>query len=154
MKQPTRFTTQLTVRVTDINYGGHLGNDRVLAFFHEARVRFLSALGVSEKDVGDGVALTQTETLVQYKGEAFLGETLVCEVWVEEFGGLRFRVRYELKRVAEDKIIALGYTDLAGFDYHSRKLKRLPQSFKIKVQAFQPASALNSDFSAEQTQKG
>jgi acyl-CoA thioester hydrolase len=149
MKQPTRFTTQLTVRVTDLNYGGHLGNDRVLAFFHEARVRFLHVLGVSEKDVGDNVSLTQTEAFVQYKGEAFLGETLLCDVWIEEFGGLRFRVCYELKHSTENKIIALGYTDLAGFDYHSHKLKRLPQTLKSKVERFHSASAPDGGFSAE-----
>jgi acyl-CoA thioester hydrolase len=142
------------VRVTDLNYGGHLGNDRVLAFFHEARVRFLRDLGVSEKDVGDNVSLTQTEAFVQYKGEAFLGETLLCEVWVEEFGGLRFRVRFELKRSADDRLIALGYTELAGFDYHSHKLKKLPQSFKTKVEVFQSAAAPNDGSPAEQTQKG
>jgi acyl-CoA thioester hydrolase len=154
MKQSTRFTTQLTVRVTDMNYGGHLGNDRVLAFFHEARVRFLSALGVSEKDVGDSVSLTQTEAFVQYKGEAFLSEILLCDVWVEEFGSLRFRVRYELKRATDDKIIALGYTDLAGFDYHSRKLKRLPPSLKNKIESFQSAPAPNDGSSVNLSQKG
>jgi acyl-CoA thioesterase FadM len=33
------FTTTYTVPIADINYGGHLGNDRPLALFNEARVR-------------------------------------------------------------------------------------------------------------------
>ena len=35
------FSTELPVRISDINYGGHLGNDAVLALAQEARVRFL-----------------------------------------------------------------------------------------------------------------
>jgi len=27
--------------VADINYGGHLGNDKVLSFIHEARLRYV-----------------------------------------------------------------------------------------------------------------
>lgn len=35
------FTTQLPVRITDINYGAHLGNDALLGLLHEARIHFL-----------------------------------------------------------------------------------------------------------------
>ena len=49
------FRTSLTVRVTDLNYGRHLGNDAVLGLLHEARVRFLRSLGYAELDV-EGVS--------------------------------------------------------------------------------------------------
>ena len=39
------FSTQIPVRITDINYGGHLGNDALLALLHEARVQFLRRYG-------------------------------------------------------------------------------------------------------------
>ena len=35
------FATELEVRVGDVNYGGHLGNDALLGLLHEARIRFL-----------------------------------------------------------------------------------------------------------------
>ena len=34
------FETKLKIRVSDLNYGGHLGNDSVLSLAHESRVRF------------------------------------------------------------------------------------------------------------------
>jgi len=40
-----QFSCQLPVRITDINYGGHVGNDRLLVFAHEARMRFLQHYG-------------------------------------------------------------------------------------------------------------
>ena len=33
------FTTTIPIRITDLNYGGHVGNDTVLALLHEARVQ-------------------------------------------------------------------------------------------------------------------
>ena len=42
------FRQLLAVRITDLNYGNHVGNDKVLTFLHEARVRFLNSFGYSE----------------------------------------------------------------------------------------------------------
>jgi acyl-CoA thioesterase FadM len=36
------FHTDIVVRTTDLNYGGHLGNDKLLSLIHEARVAFLA----------------------------------------------------------------------------------------------------------------
>ena len=42
------FTTQLTVRVTDINAANHLSNDSMISMISEARARFLFDFGVQE----------------------------------------------------------------------------------------------------------
>ena len=34
------FHTEVAVRIGDINYGGHLGNDAVLSLAHEARLQY------------------------------------------------------------------------------------------------------------------
>ena len=43
------FRTELPVRITDLNYGGHVGNDALLAMIQEARVRWLGQFGWTEK---------------------------------------------------------------------------------------------------------
>ncbi len=43
------FTTDIDVRITDLNYGGHLGNDKFLSIAHEARVRFLKQTRISQR---------------------------------------------------------------------------------------------------------
>ena len=42
------FTTSIPIRITDVNYGGHVGNDTILSLIHEARMQFLKQLGYSE----------------------------------------------------------------------------------------------------------
>ena len=44
------FLTQIPIRITDINYGGHAGNDSILAMLHEARIQVLQQFAYNEKD--------------------------------------------------------------------------------------------------------
>jgi len=131
------FYTNLTVQIGDINYGGHLGNDRFLLYFQEARLRYLKELGASELNIGEGISLTQIEAFVSYKNEAFYGDELVIGVKIEDISKAKFRVSYHISRKSDDKLIGTGYTILAGFDYKEHRIKRIPSSFIDKVTAFQ-----------------
>lgn len=131
------FVTNIKVRVTDINYGGHLANDTVLSYFHEARVRYLNKLGVSEIDIGDQVSLTQTEAYVSYKGEGYLGDELVVAVNMSDFSRARFKVNYIISKKSDKKPVAQGFVTLAAFNYQAKRPQRIPQSFKDAVEKYQ-----------------
>ncbi len=70
------FRTEIPVRITDINYGGHLGNDSLLSIIHEARLRFLNHLGYSESNVEE-VGIIMIDSAIQYKSEGFYGDELI-----------------------------------------------------------------------------
>ena len=50
---PPGFITTLSipVRITDLNYGNHLGNDSLVSILHEARVQWLKLNGYTELDI-------------------------------------------------------------------------------------------------------
>ena len=77
------FTTQIPIRIGDINYGGHLGNDAVLAIVQEARVRFLGGHGFSETDV-DGAGIIMSDAAIIFKAEAFYGQVLTVELAITD----------------------------------------------------------------------
>ena len=60
------FSTDIPVRISDINYNNHLGHDSVIALIHEARVRFLNTHGFTELDI-DGFGLVMIDLVVLYK---------------------------------------------------------------------------------------
>ncbi len=120
------FRVRLAVRVTDVNYGGHLGNDRVLGLAHEARVRWLASCGLSEKDVG-GVGLIMADAALVFRGEAFLGDELDVEIGAVEVRRSGFDLVYRLVRPADGAEIALVKTGMVCFDYSARKVARLPR---------------------------
>lgn len=119
------FTFELRVRTTDLNYGGHLGNDRLLSLIHEARVAFLAKHGLSELDFG-GVSLIMGDTAIVYQAEAYAGDLLVFEVAADEPSRSGFRIFYRVTRPADGLTIALVENGMACFDYQERKIANLP----------------------------
>ena len=67
------FQTEIPVRISEINYGGHLGHDAVLPITHEARVRFLSGLDYTELDFG-GFGIVISGIVIEYLNETFFGD--------------------------------------------------------------------------------
>ena len=120
-----RFSTLIAVRTTDVNYGGHLGNDTLLSLIHEARVAFLASLGLSETDCG-GVPLIMGDTAVVYRGEAFAGDQLLFEVSAGEIARTGFRLFFRVTRPADSADIALVENGMITFDYESRRIRPLP----------------------------
>jgi len=44
------FETIIPIRITDLNYGNHVGNDTILSILHEARVQYLRHYDLEELD--------------------------------------------------------------------------------------------------------
>lgn len=124
------FRTEFVVRTTDLNYGGHLGNDRLISLVHEARVAFLAEYRFSEKECG-GVSLILADTAVNYQGEAFAGNLLQFEVAAGEPTRCGFRLFYRATRPSDNADIALVETGMVCFDYKTRKRASLPQAVEV-----------------------
>jgi acyl-CoA thioester hydrolase len=120
------FTTSLRVRVDDVNYGGHLGNDSVLTLCHEARIRFLAENGHSEMDLY-GKAIIMTDAMVIYRAEGELGDEIQIAVYLAEIGRHGFDLYYLLTRGGEE--IARVKTGIAFFDYQRRRIAATPEGF-------------------------
>ena len=131
--------TILTVRTTDLNYGGHLGNDRLLALLHEARVAFLAARGWTELDCG-GVSLIMGDAALVFKGEAFAGDELLIETGVTDTGRTGFRLAHRVSRPSDGAPVALAETGLAGFDYDARKVAPLPPAVLATLEELRDGS--------------
>ncbi len=119
------FQTEIPVRITDINYGNHLGNDAILSMMHEARVRFLQSLGYSELDL-EGVGLIMADTAIIYKGEGFYGDVLTVKVAAADLNKYGFDLYY-LFLNQNGKTIAQAKTGMLCFNYSTRKLAALPE---------------------------
>lgn len=127
------FKTEIPIRITDINYGGHLGNDSMLSIIHEARVRFLKHLGYSESDV-EGNGIIMIDAAVQYKSEGFYGDELIAEVAVNDFTGIGCDFVYRITNKNTSKEIAYAKTGIVFLNYEKRKTTPVPSEFKKKIE--------------------
>ena len=123
------YSLELAVRITDLNYGGHLGNDQLLSLVHEVRAAFLKQHGFSEMDCG-GVSLTMADASLVYQQEAYGGDVLRFEVDAGEPSHCGFRLFYRVTRPADRAKIALVETGMVCFDYESKKIIPLPSVFR------------------------
>ena len=128
------FKTEIPIRITDINYGGHLGNDSLLSIIHEARVRFLKHLGYSESDV-EGNGIIMIDAAVQYKSEGFHGDELIVEVAVNDFTGIGCDFIYRVTNNKTSKEIALVKTGIVFFNYENKKVVSIPEKFKLRIES-------------------
>ena len=128
------FKTEIPLRITDINYGGHLGNDKILSLIQEARVRFLGELGYSETNV-EGFGIIMLDAIVQYKSEGFYGDVILIEVDAGDFDKLGFDVFYRLSNKETGKEVALAKTGISIFDYQKRRIVPVPEKFILKIRS-------------------
>lgn len=121
------FTTTLPVRITDINYGNHVGNDAVLGLLHEARLRFLAEFGFSELDAG-GAGLIMRDVVVQYKRQMKYGDSVEVSVAAVEAGRAGFDLFYRMQ--LEEQVAVEARTGMLFFDYERERPARMPEAFK------------------------
>lgn len=134
LPEPFAFSTELAVRITDLNYGGHLGNADTLVLLHEARVRFLSSLGYSEIDV-EGYGTIMLDAAIQFKAQAFAGDVLVAEVAADDFSRIGCDIFYRLTNKETGAVVAVAKTGISIFDYKNQKRVSPPDAFVKKMQA-------------------
>jgi acyl-CoA thioesterase FadM len=121
------FTTEIPARITDINYGGHLGNDSLLSILHEARVQFLMKFGFTESNIG-GVGIIMSDAVLVYKAEIFYGDKLTIELGVDELQLAGADITYRV--LVREKEAARAKTGIVFFDYTDRKIVQIPQVFR------------------------
>jgi acyl-CoA thioester hydrolase len=122
------FATDIAVRIENINYGGHLGNDALLSLIHESRIRFLKTHGFTESDIG-GAGIIMVDTVILYKSESFHGDVLTFEVAVQNIGRAGCDFFYRVTNKDTKKDVAHAKTGVVFFDYNKRKVVNTPEVF-------------------------
>lgn len=123
------FTTQMSVRVTDINAGNHLGNDSMISMISEARARFLNEYGVQETG-RDGVGIVVTDLATVYRAEAHAHDQLLFEVGlmdVNKYGG---DITFRISRPASSTLIAMAKQGFVFFNYQIGQVMAMPGEFR------------------------
>ena len=134
--EETHFSAQLAVRISDINYGNHLGHDGLITMIHEARILFFQSLGYQELDI-DGVGTLIADLAVSYQNESFYGDQLNFEISVQEVSRKSCQFYYRISRIGNkekpEQLTALAKTGIVFFDFDQRKAALIPDGFIQKL---------------------
>ncbi|MCX6038807.1 MAG: thioesterase family protein [Chloroflexi bacterium] len=134
-QQNYEFSHSLTVRPTDINYAGHLGNEALLGLVHEARAYFLKELNFNTI-VGNEqrIGLLIADLAVNFKAEAFAHDQLTVDCQIDELQEKSFRLFHRIR--CGEQVITLVETGVVAYDYQSGHVVPLPDDFLNGLQNF------------------
>lgn len=130
------FTTEIPVRITDINYGNHMGNDAFLGILHEARMRWLKQYGWTELLFGN-IGLIMVDIEVRLKGQAVYGDLLTVSLAPAEWNSRGFDLFYLAVNTAGGSEVARARTGMVFFDYGANRITTMPEEFRSKAGAAQ-----------------
>lgn len=121
----------IPVRITDINYGNHVGNNSLVEIIHEARMQFLRQYDFTEMDAG-GSSLIMNELVVEFKNESFYKDNPEVKIFVGDISRVSFELFYSISVVRNNLsiIIANAKTGMVCFDYKEKKVVPIPDKLK------------------------
>lgn len=130
------FNCTIPVRIGDVNYGGHVGNDAVLSIIHEARMQMLQSFGYTEMNAG-GAGLIMADVAIAYKGEGFYNDVLSVGIYVTELTSVSFDLLYHITTERQDEHLEIAHakTGMVCFDYEARKVTAVPEALKSSLKS-------------------
>ena len=121
-------TILIPVRITDINYGNHTGNDAMVGLLHEARAAWLRQNNFTELNI-DGTGLILSDLMVNFKKESFYGDVLEISLYANEVTRKSFDLIYLVNAKRVDVIeVAIAKTTMISYDYELKKVVEMPTS--------------------------
>jgi acyl-CoA thioester hydrolase len=132
MPETYPYSTELHVRIQDINYGNHVGHDAFISLLHEARTRYFNHLGYSETDI-EGCAIVITDLAVVYKAQARHRDRLKCKIAAGEFNKYGCDIFYRMTHASDHALVLEAKTGIVFFNYLENKITRMPQAFAKAV---------------------
>lgn len=122
------FSTNIKIRITDLNYGGHVGNDSFLSLVHEARQQFLYHFGYSELKI-ENASLIMADAQIEFKKELSYGDEVKIAVAATGFDKFGFDLFYKLEIITIETLILAGKakTGMLCYDYQNKKIMSVPE---------------------------
>ena len=133
-----QYTAKINVRIGDVNYGGHVGNDAILSIIHEARMQMLRSKGFDEMNAG-GNSLIMADVMIAYRGESFYGDLLTVDLYANEITNKSFDIIYNIYTFRDNikTEIAQANTGMVCFDYGTRSIAVMTEELKQSLIAIQ-----------------
>jgi len=134
--EETAFHHGYLVRVDDINYGGHMGNERALVVFQDARIAFLASMGCEERRIAEDTGIIIAEAAIRYKKQVFMGDALDTAVRASVAGHSALDLLFTVTRPSDGAEVFSGSTRILPFSYSAQKVRKIPAEFLEKIRPY------------------
>ncbi len=128
------FVTRIAIRITDINYGNHAGNQVFLELLHEARVRYLQQFGYGELNL-EGIGVIMADAAIEFKAEILYGDEVEVAIAATNINRVGFDLLYLVTALRQEAAVLAGKakTAMICYDYNLKKVVALPNKVKLTL---------------------
>src|SRR5579871_2284608 len=120
------YTDTIHPRISDINYGGHVGHIELIGLLHEVRVRFLNLYSFKETDI-HGNVLIMHNLNITYNNQVFWNNVLKIEMKIKA-DGIKILFDYKVFNITLQNEAAFAEMKMVLLNKEKEKLTK-PDNF-------------------------
>lgn len=120
------FSTEIRVRLNDINVANHVGNDRFVTYINEAYTRCVRGTGLSTETV----SMIMADLALVFKAEAHYGDLLEIAVGVGDVTEHGCCFYYRFTKPATGEEVLRAKSGVVFFDYREKRPLRVPERIR------------------------
>lgn len=125
--EPVLFSNSFYIIEEDINFAGHMGNERILHWANQIRHSFYRHQGVMEIDPKTMIGTIVANHSIVYKSEGFLNDLIRAEVAVNNITSCSYDLIIRFTKKETGQVLALLRSGTVCFNYQTREIAEIPQ---------------------------
>ncbi|WP_061249044.1 acyl-CoA thioesterase [Leptospira alstonii] len=123
------FSTELSIRKTDLTLDIHVSFASILDIVMEAHLQFFQYLGFAVTDIY-GKSIIFANAGILYQGELLYNDRVKIDVVLNNLGEKSFDLTFRLSKDQRKEKVALVKIRVLFFDYSIRRVMPVPEGFK------------------------
>jgi len=124
----------MEVRYGDLDPQGHLNNAKYLTYFEQARVSYLTELGLFSKGQSfSELGVIIADIHIQFQAPVFWGDPLKAGVRTVRIGRKSLTIEQCLVDAVSGKLYAVGTVVLVAYDYARHETTAVPEAWRRKI---------------------
>lgn len=105
------YTYERRMNYYETDKMGIVHHSNYIRYMEEARIYLLDKIGLPYKKIEDnGIMIPVLEVNYKYKNPARFGDTIVINVNISEFDGIKLKMKYEITNKETGKLLGNGET--------------------------------------------
>lgn len=123
---------------------GHVNNAVYFTYFEQARAVMAETLGLRRELAASGLGVILAHASCDYKAQVVFGDEVEVGVRMLSLGRSSFTSGFEVRRVRDDAVVAVGRAVQAVFDYDAGRTAPIPDGLRAKLEALMTGAAVAS----------
>lgn len=132
-----KFHETLPVRYGDLDPQGHVNNTRFLAYTEQARLAYLTHLGLWDGALFLDLGIIVADIHISFKAPIYWGQTVKVGARVARMGNKSLNFEFTVEDEKTGQMFAQVETTVVAYDYHAQTSILIPALWREKIAEFE-----------------